>query len=347
MLVGLAALAALVGLGGLVLAFSSAAPVSTTGPIPFNRDADPMAFCRSVQYAVATEQFASLEATAKAARSLQDWFPGGETELHAFYVAFRAEQCGPENGTESDAAAARIQHLEHWLARKSDPLTASIALAETWEDYAWIGRGRDFANTVSQDQWRVFGQRARTAAGYMKTLDPSRDPQAYLVLLDLARDFNVPRPQIDALFAAARKAFPTYIHYYSTYANLLEPKWFGRPGDLARYIRSLLADPGGDAGAVAYSRAAEYLVWDLPPAVDVYADLGLDWKDVQHAFAVREQRYGLNQYGRIVLCYFAFAAGDRGAARAAFRGITHLNSWPNGGMHDFYLTALPWIMAKE
>jgi hypothetical protein len=304
-------------------------------------------FCARVQAAFTREDFDVLESTAERARSLATWLQGGKAELQVFYASFSEEHCTQYYAFVSDPVAkARIAVVEHWLQQKPNSLTAKLASAIMWDQYAWTGRGTGFADAISQEQWALFRERAQYAAQFMRNVDPARDAQAYIVLLNLARDLSQPRARIDAIYSQARTQFPTYQPYYTIYANLIQPKWFGAPGEIANFTQSLLSDPGGDTGTVAYARVAERLAWDFWGS-DIYREFGLTWADVQHSFAVRERLYGLDQWARIALCYYAVAAGDRDAAREAFRHITHLEYWPNGGRGVFYLTVLPWIMSAD
>jgi len=336
----LAAVTILLGTGGFAVARAAA-------PIPAAPGESAAQFCARVQAAFTREDFDALEATAERARSLATWLLGGKAELQVFYESLQNEDCTQYYAYVSDPTAkARIAVVEHWLQQKPESLTAKLASAILWDQYAWTGRGAGFANAVSQQQWALFRERAQRAAQFARNVDPARDPQAYVLLLNLARDLGLPRLQIDRLYDQARRHFPTYQPYYPVYANLILPKWFGAPGDIAGFTQSLLSDPGGDTGAVAYARVAERLAWDFWGS-DIYREYGLSWADVQHSFAVRERLYGLDQWAWIALCYYAVAAGERDAARDAFRHVTHLQYWPNGGRGVFYLTVLPWIMSAE
>jgi hypothetical protein len=329
------------GLGGHAIQAEEAAPIRLDPTI------DAVTYCNSVQAAFTRGDFDALEATAVRARALATHFPGGAAELQVFYEAFAKETCTQFYSDLSDTAGkTRVAIVERWLGQKPDSLTAQIASAIVWQEYAWTGRGTGYSNQVSQAQWAVFSDRVKHAGQFMRNVDPTQDAQAYLVLIDLARDFNLKRPQIEPIFRQAHAHFPGYLAYYSAYASLLLPKWFGAPGDLADYTKSLLADPGGDDGAMAYSRVAERLSWENDIA-DIYRDAGLTWADVQHGFALRESKYGLDKNAWISLCYFAALAGDRAAAREAYRHITHLEYWPKGGRHDFYLYVLPWLFERD
>ena len=338
---------ALIAAAVATLAAFSAAADDDAALIHFDATTDSREYCRMVLNALTREDFGILEATAARGRSLENRFPGSKTELQVFYQSFVKDSCGQRYvGLTEEVGKARIALAQRWREEMPDSLTAKVASARLWQQYAWVGRGGGFANEVSPAEWETFSDRLKQSADLMRTVDPDRDPEAYLLLLNLSRDFSLPLPQIDAIFQRAHQRFPTYLAYYADYASLLLPEWFGQPGDLADYMKSLLGDPGGDLGAIAYARAAERLAWDMGSST-IYRDAGMTWDDVRHGFALRESRDGLDKSGWITLCYYAVMAGDRDAARAAYSHVSEIDEWPVGGTQQFFLEVLPWIMARD
>jgi hypothetical protein len=316
-------------------------------PIRLEATTDAPTFCSRVQAAFTREDFGSLEATAERARSLEKRFPGSRTELQVFYESFAKEFCNqPYIYLTVDTGKARVALAEHWLGQRPDSPAARIVSAMIWNQYAWAARGRGFSKEVSAEQWATFSERVKRAAQFMLPIDPDGDAQAYDVLLNLARDLGVPRPQIDIIFRRARQRFPGYLAYYADYATILLPIWFGQPGELSDYLRSLLTEPGGDLGSIAYSRTAERLSFDIG-SPNIYRDAGLTWEDLRHGFALRQSRDGLDKRAWTSLCYYAALAGDRAAAREAYRHVGHIDEWPVGGVSDFFLRVLPWIMERD
>jgi len=330
----------------LILAAQSAA-AETAAAIRAEPGGDAQAYCSRVQAAFTREDFATLDATAAAARPLEIRLGGGKTELEVFYESLARLAC---NETyiylNEDTGRARTAIAERWRGQRPDSAAAKIASAMIWAQYAWAGRGRGYSSQVSQEQWAVFADRIKQSAQFMRTVDPDSDAQAYMVMLGLARDFNLPRPQIDTIFQHARDRFPSYLGYYSEYAMILLPKWFGRPGEIADYLKSLLTVPGGDPGAMAYASAAEQFSFDMG-SPDIYRDTGLVWDDLRHGFELRANGDGLDKHAWISFCYYAVKANDRDTAREAYRHIAKIDEWPDGGIHQFFLTVLPWIMDRS
>jgi hypothetical protein len=327
---------------------SAVAHAEFTSPIAFSRDTVPADFCQVVRQDLLDGEFTQLEATHKAAQSLEARFEGGQTELEVFYDGLADSDCAGGYSCKDDPSFDNRRHrLEEWLSRKSDPATANLALARLWWDGAWEGRGCGFANTVSSQQWAVFGDRLKIAAGYAHKIDAQSDAESGHLLLTLARDFNLPQDQIAAVFRHARERFPAYFLTYQEYGTMTLEKWSGRRELTPSFVQSLAFNPGGDAGAVAYAMVAQRLFYEFKADRIYTVDTGLDWPKVKQAFATREKLYGLNARDWNMLCYLAYVAQDRPAAREAFKhaddGAMQTWPWTRGGT-DFYHEALPWIM---
>ena len=322
-------------------------------PITYAAGSDPQVFCDAVQQALDREDFATLSATVKAARTLTARFPGGRTVLEGFYDTVAGSGCVGNSAylqpfwRDEKAVDRRSDHLNHWREDGSDPIGSAIALAEFWDDFAWVSSGSSWMSKLPLMENYLFNQRVETASSYLKDMDPRVDAEAYLTLMNLARDQHQSRFKIDALFEEARRQYPTVITYYRDYAEMLMPRWYGARGEVGEFARSLLRDPGGDDGAIFYSRVLERVAYD--PEVDVLlAEIGPDWTVARDAFQIREKRYGLSSNAWGALCYLAAASGDRPTAREAFRHwVTHVNIYARGGGGDFFLRILPWIMARD
>ena len=59
-----------------------------------------------------------------------------------------------------------------WIAAKPDSITARIAHADFLAEYAWHARGSGYANEVSKDGWKLFGERLTAAHEILKQAKP-------------------------------------------------------------------------------------------------------------------------------------------------------------------------------
>jgi hypothetical protein len=322
-----------------------------TSPIAFSRDTVPADFCKVVRQDLLDGEFTQLEATHKAAQSLEARFEGGQPELEVFYNALTKNDCTSFWITacgDDTTFDARRQRLQEWLDRKSDPATANLALARFWWDAAWAARGCDYADTVTTQQWQMFSERLKRAAGFAHQINAQSDAEAGHLLLALARDFNLPRDGIDAVFQQARKRYPAYFLTYQEYGAMTLQKWSARTDLTALYVQAVFTDPGDENGAVAYSILAERLLYEFKGDRIYAAEAGFSWPKVKQAFSTRQRLYGLSARDWNLLCYLAALAQDRAAARDALK---HLDGkvafWPLSTVNTFYLQVLPWIMAPD
>ena len=53
----------------------------------------------------------------------------------------------------------RLADLQDWIIAKPGSITARVALACVQVDYAWNARGGDYASKVTNEGWRLFGER--------------------------------------------------------------------------------------------------------------------------------------------------------------------------------------------
>jgi hypothetical protein len=342
-------LAALLMLLMLLAASLAYAQDEDPAAIPFSIDTKPADFCKSVDHALLDGYYDELDATAKISRTLTHRLRGGTPELELFYRGLAQIECVGNNVCAEDPDFDRRQErLKEWHDAEPASLFPVVALMRFWQVAAWNARGCGFAKDVTPTKWKAFGERLTIAMGYARQIKAEDDPEAMRLMIELARDFNVPRTQVDQIFDAARKRYPSYFAIYTEYGNLVQQKWSGRTDLALPYLRSLMRDPGGDTGEVAYSFAATLLMYATEGDA-VYNDTtGLDWPTVRRAFATRERLYGLGPWEWTNLCYLAWAAGDRDAARDAFQHVIgQMTYWPKGGLGAFYLKVLPWIMAMD
>lgn len=317
-------------LGVLICTCSATVPTSWA-------DAEPgvQEFCTDIEDALAAGRYDELEAAYSDAGPAEKKFMGGNNRLYVFYRALAHGVC--DSNLESKSAITIQRHirlLDSWLKNKPHSYAARAALATAWRSYAWRARGNGPSGKVSPNGRRVFEGRLRKAWSYMSDLDPNDDPQTYMQLIYFARDFGFPRDTIDSIFEAARKAFPSYYNIYFVYADLLQTKWFGKPGEFGSFVTSLMQDQGED-GKIAYSYIAYRMLFI--ERGKLFHDDGLSWVNVRESYKLRGERYGLRAEDWNALCYMAVVARDIQFAREALSRVGanwDRDVWLNKGNFD-------------
>src|SRR5436190_14907624 len=223
-------------------------------------------FIDAVRSMLSKEQFELLDRTAEELIRTKARFPGGDWKLYRFHGALgqiSSDDANYHGGLSSneagrpeddDASERHIGLLSKWRSAQPRSITAAIALADAWTGYAWKARGTGYADTVTDENFRVFRTRikhAEDALNETNELTP-KNPQWYCASIDLGRGQGWDRARVEALFRAAVALEPRYLHLYSAYARYLLPRWYGEQGDWERLADESAKTLGGREGSVVY-----------------------------------------------------------------------------------------------
>jgi tetratricopeptide (TPR) repeat protein len=270
-----------------------------------------------VRRLVLREQFAALDEMADALRSSKARVPGGGWKLSRFYDAVNRIPSGIES-TDRDWQR-QFAFFQRWISARPKSITARVALADAYISYAWEARGDGYANTVTQQGWRVFGERMQQAQKALLAGAelPSKCPRWYEVMQQVALAAGADKNQLRAVFEKAIEFEPDYFAYYQQYARALLPKWTGAPGDTEEFADESYRRVGGKKGAHIYFEIAS----NLCNRCGDFSSGGYSWGRIQEGFAAMEELYGvlplkLNRFAMLAATY-----GDKEAAAKAFQRI--------------------------
>jgi hypothetical protein len=194
-----------------------------------NEHAEWETFEKDVQNLVQKADYEQLESRAHAYRTSKVRFTNSTLKLRAFYSAFRRF---PRDRDDIDWIQF-IQSVENWVRQKPESVTAKIALAETYDGYAWKARGGGWATKVTQKGYQLMQERLAVAGRIINEakLLPQKCPGWYGTALGLGLGTQMPRKDYDSLFAEAVRSVPEYDAIYDYTAYYLLPRWYGQPGE--------------------------------------------------------------------------------------------------------------------
>jgi len=246
--------------------------------------------------------------------------PGGGWVLKTFYA-----QLNPKE-TDEQLLTVHRQQIEAWIKQKPESITARVALAEFYIDYAWVARGNAQSDKVPDSAWPLFQERAKKAEEVLHDaikLD-QKCPEWYSALqtVALAEDWDKDRAR--KLFEQAIKFEPDYPYYYIRYANYLLPKWDGSEKESLDFIRKASDNRGGEAGDILYFQIATVLVTrnngQFRPQ--------LDWERLQHGHMALETAYGAANAEQNQFALMAIRFKDAATASKEFAIIG--DKWSRG-----------------
>lgn len=254
------------------------------------------------------EKFEELDCLADHARSGKERLPGGLWKIHLLYLGLRQPAPYPEHATQEDWTDL-LQRLQRWAKTRPESITARVALAFGYLEYADDARGTGYANTVSQSGWKLFGERTAEAKRILTEASKLaiKCPEWYVAMQMVSQNQSWPVTEARALFEEANKFEPEYYTYARDLASYLLPKWSGEPGDTEKFVQEIADRIGGDKGDILYFQvaAASYVICGCDNNPE------LSWDRIKQGFEASEKRYGVSMENLNRIAYLASYFGER------------------------------------
>lgn len=234
-----------------------------------------------------TKKYDVLEATAAEYRTTKACFPNGHSKLACLYEGLS----GPGGNAADSQWTNHIQELAQWAKERPDSITARIALAQTWIDFAWKARGHDFSDKVPDESWQLFSDRTTAAHTILQAASkiPSKCPMYWFLMQRVALNEGWKSTDCEALFQDAVKNNPGVFSYYFAEINYLLPRWYGQGGDWEAFAEDAANKIGGDDGDVLYAR----LAWDMKQKRiydHLYKESKMSWPRAKRGFEILHKR---------------------------------------------------------
>jgi hypothetical protein len=279
-----------------------------------------------------------LEALAAKYRDSKEGYADGTWKLGYVYSGMElskdvAEPFWPE----------REQALRDWMQARPKSVTARVELARFLRDYAWQARGSGWASTVTDEGWKLMGERLQAAAQVLadaKQLD-EKCPVYWSAVQGVALGLQLSRTRYDAIFDAAIKEFPDYQYYYRNRAVYLLPRWNGEDGELERDLEKSADRIGGEAGDMVYAQVV-WNIHDYGSPTNVLRDNNLSWSRTDRGFAAILKKFPDSLAAMNQAAHLAALAGDPAGARKYFlltNGQVDVSQWDD---KDQFVNVYKW-----
>lgn len=312
------------------------------------------------------KDFDALEKAAKELTAKKTLDGAGGWLLSYFYDGLT-----PESGSTAGQWQKHGELLQEWLRLHPSSITAQVALAAYWNDYAneifrkhvseesfsekmaefWNEHAGSFLpkfdkeyNELNKEERAMYEERKTNAENAIKLagLLPEKNPQYYRVLQKLGFEEDDDGEQRKKLLDLAVAYEPTFREYYYSYALYL--RYYHPPGEWEAYALSL-TDPEKPDDLVRYA----WLVWSVGMEsyhrASVFTESKADWALVKKGFEEMRKRYPrskwiLNSYAKL-----AGEANDPETARALLPELENkvdMSVWYSWSNYQFFLD---WIKA--
>jgi len=235
--------------------------------------------------------FDDLERVVAGLRLTKERFPGGAWKLERFYIGVAY----PSDADESTERGwqKHLDHLRIWLASRPSSLAAHIALGRAMLQYGWHARGSGYANTVTEEGGRLFGERVGDAEKIISDVGDERlsDPGWHSVMLEIGVSLGWSKTDFDQIFEEGISVEPLYQYLYYQKARYLMPRWYGQVFDVERFMQQSLHRWGGQEGLALYYLIGEYLFPYYPYRTIVTASK-ICWETMKKGYFALEALYG-------------------------------------------------------
>lgn len=227
-------------------------------------------FQAEIRGAFDERQFDRIEAQAKELSESKALFRNGSWKIYAFYEALDDRFHTGDDGYLTDMETHRA-----WEQAHPKSVTQRTALANLLVSYAWHARGTGYADTVTDEGWRLMGERLNQAS---KALEDAMRLGGehiywYTVAMRLGTGQGWKKQAFDDLLTEAVRKEPEYWGIVAQRAYTLLPRWYGEEGDWERFAAQAADDPSG-LGDEAYARI---VIWLSDYYADVFRDAQASW----------------------------------------------------------------------
>lgn len=254
------------------------------------------------------EKFVELDCLADHARSGKERLPGGLWKIHLLYQGLRQPVPYPVHATQEDWTDL-LQRLQRWVKARPESVTARVALALAYLDYAYDARGSGYANTVSENGWKLFKERTAEAERILKEASTlaAKCPEWYVAMQMVSVNQGWSVTEARALFEEANKFEPEYYTYARDLAHYLLPKWSGGAGDTEKFVQEIADRIGGDKGDILYFQvaAANHVICGCDD------DPHLSWDRIKRGFEASEKLYGVSMQNLNRIAFLASYFDER------------------------------------
>jgi len=251
-----------------------------------------------------------------------------DTGFCALDVAFFAAS----ERINSTPMAAQI--MQEWQSAVPDSSYPKLAYINYTYQMLWKLRGSGYASTVAKNTWASLQQGADDALGKLELISfpKGKSPIYYKmrILLETLTDREDKKAAMLKIFEDGVKQYPTYYSLYIEMARLLEPKWFGRPGEVTAFAAQQAERVGGDEGAIVYNRIVRQLLFSVNYGSNVaarsrnagyfYEYPDVNWTLMRQGFEKLTEKYPadwtLNDFA-----WFSCLANDRQTASRVIERI--------------------------
>jgi hypothetical protein len=279
---------------------------------------------KEVQSTFRQKNFSKLEEMAGWCRNDKKILDDGNCSLWNFNKAIEEALKPPMANELSEADyVATLDLIDEWGKQYPNSITLRVAKSGVLINFAWLARGSGWADTVTEDGWRLFRKRIQKAYDVLKDApaDIKDDcPQRFYNLLIIAKAQSWERNEYDEVFYRGIKAFPSYFPLLAERAAYLMPRWGGKEGEWLKFAdEAVLLSPKSD-GMSPYTYVVRIIhkqgEWEKFDEKN-----GVSWTKMKQGFQDKLKLYPKSRFQLNNFAFFSFFANDWKTTKELFDRI--------------------------
>ena len=282
-----------------------------------------------------SRRFDDLEKNANDVRASKAKFGNGSWKIAQYYDCLGCSETEPESMWQLHGEIHKA-----WIAAKPDSVTARVAQVGYLLEYAWHARGTNFADKVTPEGWRLFGERLKVAHRALIDSEKlcAKCPGWWSIGLRIGLGEQWPRENYEQFYAHAKALEPTFWGFDTAHSRYLSLKWYGRAGEWEAAAETAAAAPDG-LGMEIYTRCVleQHFNYD-----NVFKQTRATWSKTQQGCELMMKRYPGSVEVVRAYCLLASLAGDQPMAKRFFDQLGD-NAWSEiWGTRDNFQRTKAW-----
>ncbi|MBI5695232.1 MAG: DUF4034 domain-containing protein [Nitrospirae bacterium] len=279
-------------------------------------------FMRNVRTLFEQEDFAELERMANTFRAEKTRSAEGMPVLSDFYLGMETDALTAKKVEDEQGFVNMLAILRRWSQAYPGSITQRVAEANVLLSYAWFARGGGYANTVTDDGWDLFKERAGQARVLLEQ-GPGADgvdcPHRHMLLLLAGRAEGWDTRKYEAAFRKAVAFDPSYYPIYLEKTVNILPRWGGGDGEWQRFAVEATKLTPKEEGMTAYTYvllgAQAYSEWTY------FEEAGVSWPKMKQGYRDLERNFPNSEWNLNRFALHAVMANDKATVRELFERI--------------------------
>jgi hypothetical protein len=286
------------------------------------------------------EHFASLDSVAATFGPETPSFRDGSSRERHYYLALAGENFRISKGQR----ARFVGCLKRWRAERPDSRAGAAGYACAMVKLAWDERGAAVARNVSDEQFSRFEEDLALAWGALEPTARTRGNVGgwYMAALRVGLGQGWERGRLMQLRNDCLRDAPWIESVEGMVTRALLPRWGGEPGEAERFASAVASSSPDGRGPQRYA----WIVTSLQEVnSNVFEQTGMSWPTAHAGFEALEREHPESVTLPSRHAKFAWLAGDRDVARAAFARLgdrVDLYVWTGDAQ---FLAAREWANA--